>query len=252
VASDDPSKAADLSVVVPAFNEEEGIGSVVKGATEALQKAGVRAEILVVDDGSTDRTADRAAEAGARVIRHDVNQGYGSALNTGVRLSGSPHVAIIDGDGTYPTSNLADLSGLIPDFDMVVGARTGKSVHIPWIRRPAKWFLGKLAQYLSRRKIPDLNSGLRIMRKEVVDRFMSILPIGFSWTTTITLAMLVGGYRVKFVPIDYEKRKGRSKIRPIRDTLGFFGLIIRTVLYFNPLRAFARCCTSTRCVSSFQ
>ena len=122
--------------------------------------------------------------------------------------------------------------------DMVVGARTAPNASIPLIRRPAKWALRCLANYLVRRKIPDLNSGLRVMRRQTLERFIHLLPDGFSFTTTITLAMLANNCRVVFEPIEYHPRKGRSKIRPIRDTANFIQLIVRTVLYFDPLRVF--------------
>jgi hypothetical protein len=121
---------------------------------------------------------------------------------------------------------------------MAVGARTGKDVHVPMVRRPAKLFLRILASYLAGTRIPDLNSGLRAMRRELVATYRPILPQGFSFTTTITLAALTNGHRVDFVSIDYKVRSGSSKIRPIRDTLGFLSLIVRTVLYFNPLKVF--------------
>jgi hypothetical protein len=121
---------------------------------------------------------------------------------------------------------------------MVVGARTGETVKIPLLRKPAKKFLNILANYLAGVKIPDLNSGLRAFRKDVARQFFPILPSGFSFTTTITLAMLSNGYRVKYLPINYHQREGRSKIHPIRDTVGFTTLIVRTTLYFNPLKVF--------------
>jgi hypothetical protein len=119
---------------------------------------------------------------------------------------------------------------------MVVGARRGQQVSL--IRRPPKWVLKKLASHLIRQDIPDLNSGLRLMRKDVLQRFQNILPDQFSYTTTITLAMFSSGYDVKYIPIEYMKREGKSKIKPIADTIGFTKLIIRTVLYFDPLRVF--------------
>ena len=121
---------------------------------------------------------------------------------------------------------------------MLVGARTGETVKIPLIRRPAKWFITRLASYMVGTRIPDLNSGLRIMKKEVVEKYIHLLPEGFSFTSTISLAMLANGYDVKYVPINYHHRKGNSKIRPIYDTLNFIKLIIRTVMLFDPLRVF--------------
>jgi len=121
---------------------------------------------------------------------------------------------------------------------MVVGARTGNKVHIPLIRKPAKWLIGKLANFLTEVKIPDLNSDLRMMRKEMVLKYMNILPSGFSFTLTITMAALTNDYRVKYIPIDYLKRVGSSKISPIKDTLNFLTLLVRTSLYFNPMKIF--------------
>ncbi|MCD6500074.1 MAG: glycosyltransferase family 2 protein [Deltaproteobacteria bacterium] len=229
-----------VSIVVPAYNEEKGIRPVLIEIDRVLKEAGVEAEILVVDDGSDDATADEAAKAAASVIvlRHRENLGYGAALKTGFRHARYDWVAIIDADGTYPAPDLIRILAQRPDNDMVVGARTGMNVHIPLIRRPAKWVLRRLANYLSKRTIPDLNSGLRTIRKALVERYMGLFPNGFSLTTTVTLALLVGGYQVQFVPIDYRRRTGRSKIRPIRDTLGFATLILRTVIFFNPLRVF--------------
>jgi glycosyltransferase involved in cell wall biosynthesis len=194
--------------------------------------------LIVVDDGSTDATAARAEAAGARVIRHAGNRGYGAALKTGILAARGAIVVITDADGTYPNERIPEIVGLMRDNDMVVGARTGANVSIPLARRPAKWVLGKLANYLSESRIPDLNSGLRAFRRETAIRYFPILPRKFSFTTTITLAMLVNDHAVAFLPVDYHSRRGRSKIRPIPDTLNFLALIIRTVLYFRPLKIF--------------
>jgi glycosyltransferase involved in cell wall biosynthesis len=228
-----------FSVVIPAYNEENGITPVLEELKVTLAATGAETEILVVDDGSTDKTLEAAEKAGVRVVRHEENRGYGAALKTGFRSARYDHVVITDADGTYPSEALLEMLPLREDHEMVVGARTGQRVHIPLIRRPAKWSLNKLANYLARRKIPDLNSGLRVIHKTMVEEFIGLLPDGFSFTTTITLALIVGGYRVKFLPIDYHHRTGKSKIRPIRDTLNFVALIVRTVVFFNPLRVFA-------------
>lgn len=230
----DSNGRPDISVVIPAFDEEGGIGAVVK---EVLSLPG-SVELIVVDDGSRDATAQRAEEAGARVIRHRKNRGYGAALKTGITASTGDAVVITDADGTYPNERIPELVGLLDENDMVVGARTGAKVAIPWIRRPAKWFLNRLANYLSESKIPDLNSGLRAFKREKIVGFFGILPSGFSFTTTITMAMHVNDNPIAYLPIDYHQRKGRSKIRPIQDTLNFIALILRTILYFRPLKIF--------------
>ncbi len=230
----EPSETPAVSIVVPAFNEEAGIGPVL----EELHRLDPSWEILVVDDGSTDRTAERAERAGARVLRHPVNRGYGASLKTGIRAARAPWIVITDADGTYPNERIPELVRGLETNHMVVGARTGENVHIPLIRRPAKWMLNRLANYLSETRIPDLNSGLRAFRKQDVVRFFDILPSGFSFTTTITLAFHVNDRDVTYIPVDYHKRSGRSKIRPIYDTANFASLILRTILYFRPLKIF--------------
>jgi glycosyltransferase involved in cell wall biosynthesis len=232
-----------LTVVVPAFNEERAIKETVEDISGVLTRSGCDHEIVVVDDCSTDKTADelellQATIQSLKVIRHQNNRGYGAALKTGVRAARFPAVAITDADSTYPNERIPELAARLGERDMVVGARVGKNVKIPLVRRPAKWVIGQLANYLARQKIPDINSGLRIFKKESLVRYLPILPDGFSFTTTITLAMLTCNDAVEYVPIDYASRVGKSKIRPIRDTLNFLQLIIRTILLFEPLRIF--------------
>lgn len=226
-----------ISVVIPAFNEEAAIASVIAELDATLRQNGVPAEILVVDDGSRDRTARVAAEAGARVLRHRGNRGYGGALKTGIAAASHDIIAIIDADGTYPVEPLPRLLAELVNADMVVGARTGEHVRIPAARRPAKWVLNKLANYVSDARIPDLNSGLRVFRREVALQYFPILPDQFSWTTTITLAMHCDKYAVSYIPIDYRLRQGRSKIVPW-DAGSFAILILRTAMLFRPLRVF--------------
>ena len=227
-----------VSVVVPAFNEEAGIGRVLGGLRDALGRSSWPYEIIVVDDGSSDRTAEVAAGCGAIVVAHGRNRGYGAALKSGIRAARSPYILITDADGTYPNDAVPRLLEAARDHDMVVGARTGRNVHVPLIRRPAKWFLRRLAEYLSDSEIPDLNSGFRVFRRDRVLPFFPILPSGFSFTTSITLALLCNDGRVAYIPIDYSRRTGRSKIRPLRDTLNFAVLILRSILYFNPMKVF--------------
>jgi glycosyltransferase involved in cell wall biosynthesis len=147
-------------------------------------------------------------------------------------------IAILDADGTYPPEELPKLIELVQDADMVVGARVKPNAAIPLLRRFPKWLLGKWANYLADRKIPDLNSGLRVFRKNIAARYEGLFPNGFSFTTTITLALECHGYIVKYHPISYAKRVGNSKIRPIQDTINFFSLVLRIVMYFKPLKIF--------------
>lgn len=221
-----------ISIIIPAYNEEKCIGQVIDGIREKLTD--IAYELIVVDDGSTDKTGNIARSKSATIFLHPENRGYGAAIKTGVTHAQSDWILIIDADGTYPVSSISELITYINQYDMVVGARKT----IPFSRRFAKWVLVKLANYLAATKIPDLNSGLRIIKKDLILRFWSILPNGFSFTTTITLSLLSNGYFVKYVPIDYRDRIGKSKIQPVKHTWDFLILILRTIIYFNPLRFF--------------
>jgi glycosyltransferase involved in cell wall biosynthesis len=195
-------------------------------------------EIVVVNDGSSDKTSEIARTLPVTLIEHEQNRGYGAALKSGLQRARHDYIVIADADGTYPLEDLPRLAADAPSHDMVVGARTGAIVHIPPLRRPGKWIITRLAEYLSGQKIPDLNSGFRIFRKDVALQFLSLYPDGFSFTTTITLALLTNFRRVKFVPINYHRRVGKSSIHPIRDFTNFTILIIRICAYFKPLNVF--------------
>ncbi len=229
----------EASVIIPTYNEREGIPQVIESLQSLRKKHGNQWEIIIVDDGSTDGTPELIKNLHDIVlVRHPFNRGYGAAIKTGIRHAKYNTLIISDADGTYPVHDIPRLLAQLSKSDMVVGARGNNDSNIPLARRPAKWMLNKLANYLTGIKIPDLNSGLRAMKKDVVMKFIHLLPDGFSFTTTITLAMLTNDYAVEFIPIEYKMRSGRSKIRPIRDTLNFLQLIIRTVLYFDPLKIF--------------
>ena len=231
-----------FSVIIPAYNEEKTVALVLNEIDRILSEFADKYEVIVVNDCSTDRSREQvlAAKTTVVILEHEYQKGYGAAIKTGIKNAKYEYILIIDSDGTYPNEGIKDLLQTLEDgnFDMVVGARIGENVKIPFIRKPAKWFINKLANYLSGIAIPDLNSGLRVMKKEIIEEYIHILPDGFSFTTTITLAMLSNGYSVKYIPIDYYQRTGKSKIKPVRDTLNFIHLIIRTVMYFNPLRIF--------------
>jgi len=226
-----------VSILIPAYNEEGAITETV----EIIKKQAVHfkdLEIVVINDGSKDRTGEIARGLDVTLIEHPVNRGYGAALKTGLQHAKFEYILIADADGTYPLEDIPKLCADATNYDMVVGARTGAIVQIPMLRRPAKWMITKLAEYLSKQEIPDLNSGLRVFRKDVALRFLTLYPDGFSFTTTITLSMLTNHYRVKFVPINYLRRVGKSSIHPIKDTINFTILIIRICAYFNPLNVF--------------
>lgn len=226
-----------VTVVIPAFNEGLHVAEQVRAVQAVMDGTGWAYEIIVVDDGSSDRTAHEAARTGVRVLRHRRNRGYGAALKRGIEASSYPWILITDADGTYPPSAIPGMLKRADENDMVVGARVGEVVKIETSRRPAKWFLRQLASYLAGQKIPDLNSGLRLMRKDLIERYVHLLPSGFSFTTTITLACACNDHPMDFFPIDYHARLGNSKIRP-RHLYDFTLLILRTIVFFNPLKVF--------------
>jgi glycosyltransferase involved in cell wall biosynthesis len=250
-----------LTVIVPCYNEERAILGELGRLRDALAGQGA-CEIVVVDDGSTDGTAAQLDQAvtqlgpgaaisvgaheamtlhpggGLQVVRHRNNQGYGAALKTGLRRARGDWVLIVDADGSYPLEAIPELVKMTAEADMVVGARTAAEVVYPHSRRIAKWFLRLALRWFVGRPVEDMNSGLRIFRKDVAMRYWRFFPDGFSFTTTLTLISLVNGYTVRYVPIQYRERVGKSKIRPIADTLRFLQLIVRTGFYFEPLRVF--------------
>lgn len=230
------------SVLIPCYNEQGAIRDTIESvmaACAASLPAG-SFEILVVDDGSTDASAaviETAVEADARVrlIRHRKNRGYGASLKTGLGEARGAWVAITDADGTYPNQRMGELFSM-PDADMVVGARVGDDVVYPVIRAIPKAFLRRYAMWITGTHIPDINSGFRAFRTDVAKRYLHLYPDGFSFTTTITISMLMEGREVIYEPIAYTPRIGKSKIKPIRDTLRFVSTIARTGMFFAPLK----------------
>ncbi|MGB2926807.1 MAG: glycosyltransferase family 2 protein [Limnothrix sp.] len=233
------SLSRGVSIVIPVYNEEGAIAETLEQLKSIFSKAQQAYEIITVDDGSVDNTAQiLKQQENIRLFHHPVNKGYGAALKTGILHASYDFIAITDADGTYPNERLPDLIALGDKFDMVVGSRTGENVTYSNIRKIPKFFLVGFAQWIAKQKIPDLNSGMRVFRKEIAQEFIHILPDTFSFTTTITLAMLTNNYIVHYEPINYFHRVGQSKIKPIRDTLRFFKLILRTGIYFAPIRIF--------------
>lgn len=236
-ARDKGLKVPTLAVVIPAFNEEGAVRSTVEEVRRVLTENGVPHEIVVVNDGSTDRTREEAVASGARVIHFPDNIGYGHALKAGIAATQSDLVAILDADGTYPADQLPAMLEMARVSDMVVGDRGAAMTNVPLIRRPAKFMLNSLASMLAQRHINDLNSGLRVFRRPSLERFISLLPDGFSFTTTITLCMLASNLRVAYHPISYGQRVGHSKIRAAHF-FNFILLVVRLTVYFQPLRVF--------------
>lgn len=229
-----------VSVLVPAYNEEHAIEETITKLNAALGEL-ESFELVVIEDGSEDGTLAKLKSLLSRfpklrVVEHDRNRGYGAALKTGMRHAHSELIAIIDADGTYPIADLPKLVRLAADYDMVVGARIGDNVEYPLIRKIPKYFLRRWINWIVRTNVPDINSGMRVFRKAMGQRFVRILPDGFSFTITITISSIRNNYRVMFEPIDYFERKGKSKIKPVHDTLRFLQIIGRTGMYFAPIR----------------
>lgn len=224
---------ASTTVIIPAYNEAEVIAAVIAG----LKGAGSWHEIIVVDDGSTDATAEHARRAGATVVRHPYNKGNGAAVKTGLRRAASEFVLIMDGDGQHTAADAGALLAPLGEYDLVVGARPG-SGHASLARRMGNRLLNTLAAYLTERAIPDLTSGIRAGRREYFREFLHLLPNGFSTPATTTLAFVKAGYNVTFHPIGAERRVGRSKIRFINDGTTFLLIVLKVVTFYSPMRIF--------------
>ena len=221
------------SVVIPAFNEAASIGSLVTN----LRAAGHWHEVLVIDDGSTDETATRAAAAGARVVHHPYNKGNGAAVKSGIRRATGTFVLIVDADGQHPAADATRLVAHLDAYDLVVGARMSHT-QAGAARRAGNAFLNWIASYLTEQPIPDLTSGFRAARRECLLEFLHLLPNGFPTPTTTTLAFMKAGYSVRFVPIEAGRRQGESKIRLGADGVGFLLILLKVITIFSPLRIF--------------
>jgi glycosyltransferase involved in cell wall biosynthesis len=222
-----------VSIVIPALDEEESIAQVVT----ALRSAAAWREVLVVDDGSGDETAQRAAQAGARVIGHPYRKGNGAAVKTAIRNATGDFILIIDADGQHQPSDARRIADRLGEYDLVVGARAA-ATQATAVRRAGNALLNWLAGYLTGRPIPDLTSGFRGARRECLHEFLHLLPNGFSTPTTTTLAFVRAGYNVAFEPIEARPRLGHSKLRVARDGAKFFLILLKVITIFSPLRVF--------------
>lgn len=222
-----------VSIVIPALNEEDAIADVVS----RLRAEATWKEILVVDDGSRDATSERAARAGAHVVRHPYTKGNGAAVKTGIRRAQGEFILIIDADGQHAPSDARRLVARLGEYDLVVGARTART-QATIGRRIGNQLLNRLASYLTGRHVADLTSGFRGARREHLREFLHLLPNGFSTPTTTTLAFIKAGYNVTFEPVDARPRTGQSKIRFARDGTRFFLILLKVITIFSPLRIF--------------
>ena len=229
-----------ISIVVPAYNESHSIKDTIQNIKDVLHRANMSPyEIIIVDDGSSDNTYKLALENAAVVLRHPHNLGYGAALKTGILKAQYDAVLITDSDGTYPISEIPNLyKKYLEGFDMVVGAREGVVYKGSYIKWPLRIFLRFLVEWTAGRKIPDINSGLRIFSKKTIATYFSRLCNTFSFTTSATLAYMMTGRFVAYMPINYAERIGSSHVRLWRDSLRTLQFIVQAVTYYNPLKIF--------------
>ena len=234
------------SIVIPCYNERDAIRSTLEEIFHKLDKSQeADVDVIVVNDGSSDGSEQVLnsiqQEFGSyplTIVHHKRNHGYGASLKTGIRKSQSEYICITDADGTYPNNRILELINITreKELDMLVGARVGADVSYSKIRSIPKMILVPWVSFLCGSDVPDMNSGLRVFRRELALEFLKLLPDGFSFTTTITICLLRNKYMVEYLPISYTRRIGKSHIKPIKDTLRFTQLILRTGMYFAPLR----------------
>jgi glycosyltransferase involved in cell wall biosynthesis len=227
-----------VSLVIPAYNEEASIATVVHVARQVLQSCAERFEIIVVDDGSSDQTGELAVQAGARVVTHPYNRGYGNSLKSGISAARYEDVVICDADQSYPINELPLLLESADRYHMIVGARQGKRFRGSFFKRIGRWFQLWLVRFTVGTAVPDANSGFRLIKRSLAMRYFDFVCSGFSFTTSITIALLCEQYCVKFVKINYLKRAGKSHVRYLRDTARSLQIILQCMLRYNPIKAF--------------
>jgi glycosyltransferase involved in cell wall biosynthesis len=229
----------DVSIILPAYNEEKAIRKVLSDVQAAMEGTNYGYEIIVVDDFSTDRTVELAQEFPVRIIRRAKNGGSGATRKTGIQYARGDIVVMLDTDDSYSAEDIPLMLSYFPEYDQVNGARTSEEGTMPWLRGPAKWLLRKIAVFLTNYPIPDLNTGLKAFKRNIMINYLWVIPDGFSCVTAMTLAFITNGHFIKYIPTTYKKRVGESKFHPLRDTYNYLLTIYRMILYFHPMKAFS-------------
>ena len=228
--------ALEISVIIPAFNEQDAVGPVVQKLKETLARRAGRFEIIVVDDGSTDKTYENAVAAGAVALRHPLNRGYGRSLMTGFAKARYDWILMIDADGSYPPEEAERLFEFAPACDLIIGARQGDSFWGTPLQAWRRRVYLSLASFVAGETIPDANSGLRLLRKSAFRRSMPFLCLGYSFTTTMTLSFIQAGRFVAYAPVRFIERTGKSKVKPVRDILRTLQIMTQMMIYYNPIK----------------
>ncbi len=228
----------NVSIIIPVYNEEKSIKNIIIELKKILSKNKLKYEIIVVDDGSTDNTPNIVKSLKVNLITHKKNKGVGAARKTGILNAKYENIVMIDGDSTYPINAIPELLKQLKTYDLVIGYRKKEAGTFKILRKPVKLLIKSLAEFITGEKIKDLNSGLRAFKKSDILKFFNILPNTHSWVSTQVICYLSNYYTIKYIPIEYYKRKGKSTFHPIKDTYNYISLIFRTILYFSPLKIF--------------
>lgn len=233
-----------ISIIIPAYNEEDAIADTIQRCRKVLDAIGdAQSEVIVVDDESKDNTRQVALQHTPKVLKHPHNIGYGRSLKDGIHAAQNDMIVITDADGTYPIESIPDLvKEYQKGFDMVVGARQGKNYDESFSKKMLRIILKWLVEFTAGRTIPDINSGLRIFSKKTITPFFDSLCDTFSFTTSLTLAYMMTGKFVKYIPIAYHKRVGQSKVKLMKDSLRTLQFIVEAILYYNPIKIFLVFC----------
>jgi len=228
----------DVTVLLPCYNEAEALPVVIKDVSSVMGNTNFSYEILVIDDNSTDASAAIAEKLDCRVIRRIARGGAGAARKTGIIVALGKVIVMLDCDGSYSASYIPEMLKYLPEYDQINGARITEKGSISWLRSPAKWLIRMLASFLAGYRIPDLNTGLKAFKRDSMLRYLWTIPDGFSCVSSMTLAFLCNGHPVKYIPVNYRERIGKSKFHPVKDTYAYLLTVLRLITYFNPLRVF--------------
>ena len=234
---DNNKEKIDVSIAIPVFNERAAVRKCIIDLKSKMDTLPYKYEIIIVDDGSTDGSMDEIKDLPVTIIKNTYNRGGGVCRVIGMQHARGDIILQTDADGTYPVDNIDKILEELKTADIVIGSRTKETQKKFYLLRIfMKWFIRKIAEFLVKQKIPDLNSGLRAYRKDIAMKYIYLYPAGHSIMSTMTIAFILEGFRVKFVPIEYQPRIGRTSFNIVKDTWSYLQVTLTTVVFFNPLR----------------